>query len=72
VREADVSGREGPLTGWAAVEEFPTMTANQLEVGSTGVRFYRTTEPTERQMEILRAMGLEESTFRKGWTGLDV
>ncbi len=72
VRQADVSGREGRLTGWAAVEEFRTMTANQLEVGTTGVRFYRTTEPTGRQAEILRAMGLEQSAFRKGWTGLDV
>lgn len=72
VREAGVSGRSGPLTGWAAVEEFRTMTANQLEVGTTGVQFYRITEPSARQTEILGAVGLEESAFRKGWTGLGV
>jgi Transposase DDE domain len=72
VREAGVSGPGGPLTGWGAVEEFRSMTANQLEVGSTGVKFSRTTEPTARQTEILRAAGLPEDAFRKGWTGLEV
>jgi transposase len=72
VRKAGLTRDGAPMTGWGAVGSFRTMVANELEVGSTGVRFYRTTEPTAEQQAILKAVGLDEGAFRKGWTGLGV
>ncbi len=70
VRETGLQEDDRPMTGWGAVRRFRTMVANQMAVGKTGVTFPRITEPTEEQRAIIHAVGLEEETFRKGWTGL--
>jgi transposase len=72
VRKAGLTRDGAPLTGWGAMESFRTMVASELEVGGTGVRFSRTTEPSTEQSAIIKAVGLEEGAFRKGWTGLGV
>jgi hypothetical protein len=72
VREAGLTQQGTPMTGWGAVASFRTMVASQLEVGTSGVRFTRTTDPTTEQRGIIQALGLEESAFEKGWTGLGV
>ena len=60
------------MTGRTAVGKFRSMVASEMEVGGTGVRFQRITEPTAEQRAIIQAAELEESAFRKGWTGLGV
>jgi transposase len=70
VRRAGLNRSGQPMTGWGAVDSFRTMTANELEVGGTGVRFSRTTEATAEQRAIMQAVELDEGSFRKGWTGL--
>jgi transposase len=69
VRAAGLEEEGRPMTAWRAVGQFRTMVANAIEVGGTGVRFRRITEPTEEQTTIIRALDLDESAFRKGWTG---
>ena len=71
VRDAGLVDDERPMTGWGAVRKFRTMVVSQLEVGKTGARFHRVTEPTVEQEAIIHALGLEEEGFRKGWTGLE-
>ena len=72
VREANIQEEGRPMTGWTAVGKFRSMVASEMEVGGTRVRFQRITEPTAEQRAILQATELEESAFRKGWTGLGV
>jgi hypothetical protein len=72
VREAGLTRDGAPLTGWGAMASFRSMVASEMEVGTSGVRFTRTTEPTTEQLTILKAVGLDEGAFRKGWTGLGV
>ncbi len=60
-----------PMTGPRAVEAFGSLVLSEVEIGHTGVRKQIVTELGKDHRAVLRAAGLEEGPFQKGWERLD-
>ncbi len=69
VRKAGLKGADGqPLSGPAALASFQRVKANEVELPGTGFTRIPITEPTQLQDGILKAVELDPTRFRGGWS----
>ncbi len=71
VRKAGLKGADGqPLSGPAALASFQRVKASEAELPGTGITRIVITEPTGLQEGILKAVDLDPTRFRGGWSRL--
>ncbi len=64
-----MKGTDGqPLSGPAALASFQRVKANEAELPGTGLTRILLTEPTQLQDGILKAVELDPTRFRGGWS----